>query len=70
MRYTAKLNREGSGFVANCLEIEAAGYGQTRDTAIASLRAVLEERVGQVEGVALPSHPDIAIEVVIVDDAW
>jgi hypothetical protein len=70
MRYTAKLSREGSGFAANCLEIEAEGYGTTRETAIASLRALLEDRVGQIEGMALPSHPDIAIEVVIVDEAW
>jgi hypothetical protein len=69
MRYTAKISREASGFCAECLEIEAIGEGATREAALASLRAELEERLTHVEGVAPPSKPALtALQVIVLDE--
>jgi hypothetical protein len=68
MRYTAKLTRDPSGYCAECLELDVIGEGDTRDAAIASLRAELEDRL-IVEGVAPPSRrASTAVEIVVVDE--
>jgi hypothetical protein len=69
MRYTARVSREASGYCAECLEIEALGDGVTREAALASLRAELEERLTHVEGVAPPSKPaPSSLQLVVLDD--
>jgi hypothetical protein len=68
-RYTARLSRTSSCFVAQCVEIEAAGEGSTREAAIRSLRAELEDRFGHVEGMAPPVSPNpISIELLVLDE--
>jgi hypothetical protein len=69
-RYTARLHRTSSSFVAQCVEIEIAGEGSTREAAIRSLKAELEDRLGHVEGIAPPVAPTpISIELLVLDDA-
>jgi hypothetical protein len=70
MLYTARVSASAEGFVAECLEVEAAGRAPTRSGAIESLRQELFERMGHVEGMAPPKEaPSIVIDIVVVDDA-
>lgn len=39
---TAAVSKDGSWFVARCLEIEVASQGETIDEALANLREALE----------------------------
>jgi HD superfamily phosphodiesterase len=69
MLYTAKLRHEPSGFIADCIELDATGEGATRDDALDALRAELAERVGHVEGMVPPvDNPPLEIEIVVVDE--
>jgi hypothetical protein len=69
MRYTARLNQTSSGFVAQCVEVEAFGEGSTREDAIRSLQTELEDQLSHVEGMAPPSVPAaISIDLVVLED--
>lgn len=54
-RYTYRLTTADGGYLAECIEISAAGEGNTRDAAISSLRESIVERMS-TEAVAPPSH--------------
>jgi hypothetical protein len=69
MRYTAKLTQSPSGYSAECLELEVIGEGLTREAAIASLRAELEDRL-LVEGVAPPSRrASTTVEIHVLEES-
>jgi hypothetical protein len=69
MRYTATLDRTSSGFVAQCVEIDALGEGSTREAAIRSLRTELEDQMSHVEGIAPPAVPaEISVDLVVAED--
>lgn len=69
MRFSYRLVRESTGFIAECLESEAAGEGKTEKDAVESLRRSIEERMFRPDAVAPPSRPtDEAIELVLVDE--
>jgi hypothetical protein len=69
MRYTARLSRNGSGYSAQCVEIEATGEGGTRQAAVESLRAELKDLLEPTEGVAPPSRPvPTVLEIVVIDE--
>lgn len=69
MRFSYRIIREKSGFVAECVESEAAGEGPTEAAAVSSLRDVLEERMFRPDAVAPPSRPtESPIELVLADD--
>ncbi|HVH46463.1 MAG TPA: hypothetical protein VM925_29175 [Labilithrix sp.] len=70
MRFTYRLVRDKGGFVAECVESEAAGEGKTEKDAVDSLRKSLEERMFRPDAVAPPSNPAKGvIELVLADDA-
>lgn len=69
MRYTARLNRTSSGFVAQCVETEALGEGSTKEGALQSLRTELEDQLSHVEGMAPPPEPTtISVDLLVVDE--
>ncbi|MBK9037384.1 MAG: type II toxin-antitoxin system HicB family antitoxin [Myxococcales bacterium] len=42
MRFTASVQREGDGYVAQALEIDVASQGPTIEAAVANLREAIE----------------------------
>jgi hypothetical protein len=70
MKFSYRLIRDASGFVAECIESEAAGTGKTAQDAVDSLRNALEERMFRPDAVAPPSEPtEGVIELVLVDES-
>ena len=70
MKFTYRLIRDKSGFLAECVESEAAGEGKTAKDAVESLRKSLEERMFRPDAVAPPSTPtNGVIELVLADEA-
>lgn len=53
------MTREGSYYVAQCLEIEVASQGETIESALANLREALELKLEDEPEVALPQEPPI-----------
>jgi hypothetical protein len=69
MRLSYRLIRDKNGWLAECVESEAAGDGTTSQAAVESLRRALEERMFRPDAVAPPSHPTSAsIELVLADE--
>ena len=54
MKFTYELTREADGWLATCVESEAAGEGRSEAEAIASLKCALEERLLRPDAVAPP----------------
>ena len=70
MKFSYRLVRDKNGFVAECIESEAAGEGKTAKDAVESLRKSLEERMFRPDAVAPPSTPtEGVIELVLADEA-
>ena len=66
MRFTYRLIRDANGYVAECVESDAAGEGKTSKQAVESLRASLEERMFRPDAVAPPeetAHSTIELEL-------
>jgi hypothetical protein len=69
MRFSYYLIRDKGGYVAECVESEAAGEGKSGPEAVASLRKSLEERMSRPDAVAPPSERvEGTIELVLADD--
>ncbi|MBX3261365.1 MAG: hypothetical protein KIS78_25165 [Labilithrix sp.] len=69
MKFTYRLIRDKDGFVAECVESEAAGEGKTAKDAVESLRRSLEERMFRPDAVAPPSQPPRGvIELTLADE--
>jgi hypothetical protein len=65
MRFSYTLKQEGGGFLAECIESDAAGTGRTPQEAAESLRKALEERMFRPDAVAPPAteeRPPIELE--------
>lgn len=60
MKFTYRLIKDASGYVAECVESDVAGEGKTAKEAIESLRASLEERMFRPDAVAPPPEPEHA----------
>jgi len=68
MRLSYRLVRDARGYVAECVESEAAGEGKSAREAVASLKQSLEERMLRPDAIAPPSHPtNETIELVLAD---
>ncbi|MBX3229143.1 MAG: hypothetical protein KIT84_02320 [Labilithrix sp.] len=69
MRFSYRLIRDRRGYLAECLEAEAAGEGKTAAEAVESLRALLHERMFRPDAVAPPSATEEStIELVLTED--
>ncbi|MBX3213914.1 MAG: hypothetical protein KF850_17905 [Labilithrix sp.] len=69
MKFSYRLIRDKDGFVAECVESEAAGEGKTAKDAVESLRRSLEERMFRPDAVAPPSQPTKGvIELVLAEE--
>jgi hypothetical protein len=58
MKFTYRLIKDANGYVAECVESEAAGEGKTSKDAVESLRASLEERMFRPDAVAPPPETE------------
>ena len=54
MRLTAVVTREGTRFVARCLEVEVASQGDAVESALANLREALELKLEDEPEVTVP----------------
>ena len=66
MRFTYRLVRDANGWLAECVESDAAGEGKTSKAAVESLRASLEERMFRPDAIAPPpetEHSTIELEL-------
>jgi len=70
MRFSYRLIRDQRGYLAECIEAEAAGEGKTAQAAVESLRGLLHERMFRPDAVAPPSTAiaDAKIELVLTED--
>jgi len=57
MKFTYRLISADGGWLAECVETDAAGEGATEDAAVASLRKAIEERMFRPDAIAPPSSP-------------
>jgi predicted RNase H-like HicB family nuclease len=68
MRVSAVLSQVGTGWLAQCEEVDRAGEGATPAEALARLREALEEYFGHAEAVAPPpEQPREPIEIIVLD---
>lgn len=69
MKFTYRLHKDASAWLAECVESEAAGEGKTEREAVESLRASLEERMFRPDAVAPPPETEhAAIELELAND--
>jgi hypothetical protein len=69
MKFTYHLIKDANGYVAQCVEAEAAGEGKSSKEAVASLRVSLEERMFRPDAVAPPPEtPHSAIELELASE--
>ncbi len=69
MRFTYRLIKDASGYLAECIESEVAGEGKTPRVAIESLRGALHERMFRADAIAPPETiVESVIELVLTDD--
>jgi hypothetical protein len=66
MKFTYRLQKDASAWLAECVECDAMGEGRTQTDAVLSLRASLEERMFRPDAVAPPpeeAHGTIELEL-------
>ena len=69
MKFTYRLIKDANGWLAECVESDAAGEGKTSAEAIRALKTSLEERMFRPDAVAPPSRPEpSAIELELAND--
>ena len=69
MKFTYHLIKDANGYVAECVESEAAGEGKTSKEAVESLRLSLEERMFRPDAVAPPPEtPHSAIDLELASE--
>ena len=69
MKFTYRLIKDASGWMAECVESDVAGEGKTAEEAVESLHASLEERMFRPDAVAPPPETEHSvIELELTDD--
>jgi hypothetical protein len=69
MKFTYRLIKDANGYLAECVESDAAGEGKSSKEAVESLRTSLEERMFRPDAVAPPpAQPHSAIELELASD--
>lgn len=61
--FTASVWREGSWFVAQCLEVDVASQGETEEEALANLREALELYFEEPRATVIPQMRQVEVEV-------
>jgi predicted RNase H-like HicB family nuclease len=61
--FTASIWREDDWYVAQCLEVDVASQGETRDEALANLREALELHFEPPTPVAGPEIERLEVEI-------
>lgn len=61
--FTASVCREGSWFVAQCLEVDVASQGESEEQALANLREALELYFEEPQATIQPKMRHVKIEV-------
>ncbi|MDP9365020.1 MAG: type II toxin-antitoxin system HicB family antitoxin [Chloroflexota bacterium] len=62
-RFTASVVREGSWYVAQCLEVDVASQGESAEDALANLREALELHFEPPTATARPDIRPVEVEV-------
>ena len=70
MKFTYRLIKDANGYLAECVESDAAGEGKSSKEAVESLRTSLEERMFRPDAVAPPAaaEPHSTIELELASD--
>ena len=69
MKFTYRLIKDANGYVAECVESDAAGEGKSAKEAVESLRVSLDERMFRPDAVAPPpTGPHSPIELELASD--
>jgi hypothetical protein len=66
MKFTYRLQKDATAWIAVCVECDAMGEGKTESDALQSLRTSLEERMFRPDAVAPPpeeAHGTIDLEL-------
>ncbi len=61
MKFTYRLIKDANGYLAECVESDAAGEGKSSKEAVASLRTSLEERMFRPDAVAPPAAATVSV---------
>ena len=61
--FTASVCREGSWFVAQCLEVDVASQGESEEQALANLREALELYFEEPQATLQPKMSQVKVEV-------
>jgi hypothetical protein len=69
VKVSAVVSKVEGRWLAECEEVDLAGEGATKEEAVATLRAALDEYFHRAEAVAPPSDaPREAIEIVLLGE--
>ena len=69
MKFSYRLIKDANGYLAECVESDAAGEGKSANEAVVSLRQSLEERMFRPDAVAPPPETEHAtIELELAND--
>ena len=61
--FTASVSKEGTWFVAQCLEVDIASQGETETEALANLREALELHFEEPHATLQPKMHRVKVEV-------
>ena len=61
--FTASVSREGSWFVAQCVEVDVASQGETEEQALANLREALELHFEEPQATLQPKMRHLKVQV-------
>ena len=61
--FTARVFQEGDWFVAQCLEVDVASQGETKDEALSNLREALELHFEPPSATIIPELQKVEVEI-------
>jgi predicted RNase H-like HicB family nuclease len=61
--FTARVFQEGNWFVAQCLEVDVASQGETKDEALSNIQEALELHFEPPSATIIPELQKIEVEI-------
>lgn len=61
--FRVQVTQEGEWFVAQCLDVDVASQGETRQEALNNLREALELHFEEPSAIILPDFAEIEVEI-------